>query len=254
MGRNRRVKARGRRLLAFEPLQDRRSLTCFSANLLKDDAIVDMGEDQQAAGEYWLEPALPEGESDFDAGDWASLVQGVNQIFVEGDPGPVHGLTSDWMPIVGGGENSSVPSTFVVARIYGTGRIVALGHSGLFDALDELDNGILAENVVRWLDAMGGREVRRTTGHGERTSASQLANLAALTNDGYSFADSALNHRPTELNGVSVLIIDAANSRSHLRKSRPSGNLCRVAGDCGCQVWGGPGSRIIRIPLSKTTR
>lgn len=103
-------------------------------------------------------------------GPMFSLVRGVRQITVSpGTPGPVFGNFEFWRPVVSGDDDSSFPSTFVLARHYEKGRIVALGHEWLFSnkTLPLLDNQRFVNNMVTWLAGPKGQQIGYTTGHGE---------------------------------------------------------------------------------------
>jgi choice-of-anchor C domain-containing protein len=153
--------------------------------------------------------------SDLDFGnaenDWPSLVEGVQQIASLGSPGPLYDMSGDWMPIVGGDEDTSFPSTVVLARGYGNGRVVAFGDDGFFVQETPLDNGRFLKNVTDWLDLNDGRQVRYTTGHSEVIQDDRVAGLAAsLAGDGYS-----INALPGEITAqslaaTSVLIVGNA--------------------------------------------
>lgn len=141
---------------------------------------------------------------------YAALVQGVGQIAAPSwVPGPVFATTDAWTPIVAGDDDSSFPSTFALARTNGQGRVVALGHDGLFWTLYALDNGIFMERVVEWLDTFPRKAVRYTTGHGEAIQ--DFSGLSArMAPRGFTFAPLAGQITAAELNAASVLVIGNA--------------------------------------------
>jgi hypothetical protein len=117
---------------------------------------------------------------------FGELTADVAEIVFVGVPGPLYAVDDDWVPIVAGDDDTSVPSTVVMARGYGQGRLVAMGHDGLIGHFDELDNATFLVNVVKWLDASNTRSVAYTTGHGEFVEATALAALKAnLESRGY---------------------------------------------------------------------
>jgi hypothetical protein len=80
------------------------------------------------------------------------IVRGVNQITAGPSmvPGPVHAISDEWIPIVMGGDDSSL-STFVLAREYGNGKIIAVGHNGIIVNNEHLDNLYFSFNSLVWL-------------------------------------------------------------------------------------------------------
>lgn len=71
------------------------------------------------------------------------------------------------MPVVGGDDDTTFPNLFVVAREYGSGRVVAFGHGGILTDIGVRDNALFTRNVVAWLDTAGGKRIGYSTGHGE---------------------------------------------------------------------------------------
>jgi len=142
---------------------------------------------------------------------WAALVYGIDQVMSLGAPGALYDMSGDWMPIVGGDDDTSFPSTVVLARASGDGRVVAFGDDGFFVQETPLDNGRFLKNVTDWLDLNDGRQVRYTTGHNEVIQDDRVAGLAAsLAGDGYS-----INALPGEITAqslaaTSVLIVGNA--------------------------------------------
>ncbi len=141
---------------------------------------------------------------------WSDLTRGVNEVVWCGTPGPVYDLSGDWVPIVGGDDDTSFPSTVAMAREYGAGRVMVFGHTqGIFTIFDALDNAVFLENVTRWLNADGGRQVRYTSGHGEWAEhPSKLE--ARLANEGYTFTPLPGTITADELAMTSVLFVARA--------------------------------------------
>ena len=146
------------------------------------------------------------------ASNWADLVAGVSQVVWPGTPGPVYDTSGDWTPIVGGDEDTSFPSTVAMARQYGAGRVVAFGHPGIFSAVDTLDNGPFLENVTRWLDAGGSRQVKYTTHHREVVPENDFVRLGGrMIDEGYRFASLSDVITTDNLATTSVLLVGSAS-------------------------------------------
>ena len=107
--------------------------------------------------------------------DYSPLVQNVQQIAVPGVSGPVYATTEDWVPIVAGDADTPFPRTFVMAREYGRGRVVAIGNDGIFSGVDRLDTGQFLENVVAWLRDGNEQDPFYTTGHSEIVNQALIA-------------------------------------------------------------------------------
>lgn len=143
--------------------------------------------------------------------DPAELVQGVAQIVAPGLPGAVHATNTDWWGIAGGDEDASYPSAFVLARQFGTGRIVTVGHEGLFVEPDILDNSTFLLNATNWLNTRGTNRVVYSTGHGEWVGGGHLSRYAQLiSGQGYSVQAAAYPLSAASLQQASVLIIGNA--------------------------------------------
>lgn len=83
-----------------------------------------------------------------------------------------------WQLIVSGDEDTTAPSSFCLARTYGSGRVVALGHDGIM--LENVyDNAQFHRNVARWLNQARPRRIAFSTGHGEFV---RLDNSTAFNN------------------------------------------------------------------------
>lgn len=138
------------------------------------------------------------------------LVAGVSSIACPGAVGPVFGTAPDWVAIVGGDDDTSQPSTLVMARTYGSGRVVVMGHDALLTdaALLLLDNALFMGNVIRWLDAADLRQVQHTTSHGEFVHGGPLQSV--LGSKGYAFAGMTAPVTASKLANASVLIIGNA--------------------------------------------
>ncbi len=121
------------------------------------------------------------------APDPLDLVQGVSALSsAPGYPGPMLATDSAWWPIAGGDEDSSFPSTFVLARQYGEGRVIALGSGALLNSVTQLDNAQFFRNAMRWLHGFGAPVVHYSSGHAERTRSAQLQDFAFLVeSEGY---------------------------------------------------------------------
>jgi VCBS repeat-containing protein len=142
---------------------------------------------------------------------WLPLVTGVGRVAPLNVPGPLEDLTGQWTPIVGGDEDTTVPSTSVLGRTFGQGRVLAYGKEGLTHWVDVLDNGVFAANAIRWLDVKGTRRVLYTTGHSEWVTGSLLAGLAQrMSGEGYSFEALPGVITSAGLAGASVLVVGNA--------------------------------------------
>ena len=61
----------------------------------------------------------------------SSIVDGVIKITVLGVPGTLHSQNGEWVHIASGYDDQSFGATFAMARTFGRGRVIALGHEGL---------------------------------------------------------------------------------------------------------------------------
>lgn len=140
---------------------------------------------------------------------FAPLVQGVTQVTSPGAPGPLFPTSDAWAPIVAADDDASFPSACVYARTNGLGRVVAFSADSMFSAVNTLDNGVLLDNVVRWLGAAPTGTVRYTTGHGEWIQ--NFTDLSQrLATNGYTFAALAGEVSNSALAGCSVLLVGNA--------------------------------------------
>jgi parallel beta-helix repeat protein len=143
--------------------------------------------------------------------DPGDIVAGVSQICCNGLPGPVFPLSADWWPIAAGDDDTTFVNTVVLARNYGGGRVVVVGHDGFIVNTSTLDNGTLMVNSVRWLDVKALKKAVYTTGHGEIEGGGGLAGLAALLAPlGYTLNSISAPVTPAKLTNVSVLIVGNA--------------------------------------------
>ncbi len=99
--------------------------------------------------------------------DPSPIVAGVAQVVWVGTPSPLLPLAEEWVPLVGGDDDTSFPNLVVAAREYGAGRVVAFGHGGLLWETGLLNNNLFLRNLAAWLDVPGGKRIGYTTGHAE---------------------------------------------------------------------------------------
>jgi hypothetical protein len=143
--------------------------------------------------------------------EYCDLVSGIGQVWSSGAPGPLMGLSNNWKAIVGGDEDTSVPSTFAMAAKIGHGRGVALGHDGLVQNLNAYDNRAFMVNVMNWLNDGGGKSVAYSEGHAEWVKGPQLADLQAeMVSRGYAFGSIPGEITASSLVGRDVLIVGNA--------------------------------------------
>jgi hypothetical protein len=139
------------------------------------------------------------------------IVAGVGQIVSGGASGPVSALTTDWFTIASGDDNTSNPSSFVLARLVNQGRVAAVGHEGLLANAQLRDNGLFLTNLIGWLDATVQKKVLYTTGHRENFDSTDAGPLrTALVNRGFGVAALPGTITPSLLATCSVLIIGNA--------------------------------------------
>jgi hypothetical protein len=115
------------------------------------------------------------------ASDFEALVEGVSEVGIGWTSGPVYPEGDDWVPVVGGDEDSQIPSVVAMAREFGAGRVVAgagVYGGGNIEEYDEFDNHRLDENLLLWMTSGNGTDIAYTTGHGEWNNAA--INLAAV--------------------------------------------------------------------------
>jgi hypothetical protein len=142
--------------------------------------------------------------------DASPIVQGVAEICSGGYTGSLYLAGSEWVAVASGDDDASFPSAAVAARAYGAGRVLALGHDGLFSQSAACaDNPRFQTNAIHWLNGSGGKRVVLTTGHAEFVTA--LPTLAAsLAPEGYVFATLAMPVTSSGLANADVLIVGNA--------------------------------------------
>ncbi|HWD21456.1 MAG TPA: hypothetical protein VHB20_19475, partial [Verrucomicrobiae bacterium] len=148
------------------------------------------------------------------ATSYATLVAGVSQLFDNGGPGPVLPTDASWHYIVAGSPTASYPSRFIMARTYGAGRIVMLGHEGFFgdDSANRYDNTRFLANTLNWLDNGGSKTLFISQGHQEwlaYNNRSTWLRQVAVSN-GFSVVSSGAPMNVNLLNSSSVLILGNA--------------------------------------------
>ena len=145
--------------------------------------------------------------------DYSTLVDGVTQIANHRNPSPVWADSEAWVPIASGDEDTSFPSTFVMAREYNSGRIVIMGENGFFkfSLLSEYDNEVFALNTISWLRNAGSMNVGYTSGHSEWYLPEAGTDLyEALQDENYNVTGIAAPIGEGDLDGISVLIVGNA--------------------------------------------
>lgn len=142
--------------------------------------------------------------------DASPIVQGVGGICSGGNTGSVYVTGSEWVAVASGDDDASFPSAVVVARAYGAGKVLALGHDGLFgESTACIDNPLFRTKAIRWLNGSGGKRVVLTAGHGEFVTA--LPTLAAsLAPEGYVFTTAVTQVTSGGLANTDVLIVGNA--------------------------------------------
>jgi len=149
-------------------------------------------------------PALAQVEPIF-----TPLVTNLTRIVSPGSVGAVLSSFSSadpWRIIVSGDEDTSSPSSFCLARTYGSGRVVALGHDGIM-FVNVYDNAQFHGNVARWLNHGLSRRIAFSSGHSEWV---RLDNSTAFTNavsGEFSLAELAAPITSAALAGVDVLVL-----------------------------------------------
>ena len=131
----------------------------------------------------------------------AALVDGVRAIDAPGIPGPLAAFGKNAIPVIVGEASKKVRAPVVVAAIWGSGRIVAFGHNGYFDAksLAVADSGRFMLNAVRW------------AGHVNNNSSSTLR-VGVWRNQG--LAEFFRSH------GIQAVMLDASASVRQLATCR----------------------------------
>ena len=141
------------------------------------------------------------------------VVNGVSQIWSGGTPGPVVAMATNWIPIAAGDNNTTIPSTFILARSYFLGRVVLIGHDGLLSdmGLGQLDNSRFMLNLILWLNETGQRKALSSAGHGEWDNIGNMNTLGGLlSSNGFTLNSASTPLNATNLALASVLIIGNA--------------------------------------------
>ncbi|MFC1718322.1 dockerin type I domain-containing protein [Candidatus Poribacteria bacterium] len=149
--------------------------------------------------------------------DFSGLVEGVNQIWSPGTPGPLYALNDTPVTIVSGDEDTSSPSAFVMAAKYGNGQVVAIGHGGPFEehGIDRFDNMRFGLNIVTWLDKLERKKMLIDTGHGEWAGGANIPTLIAeLEANGYQVVQNSSMFTESLLSDCGVLYINTIWSGS----------------------------------------
>ena len=148
------------------------------------------------------------------AQNYSDIVVGVDTVWTSGTPGPVFPSNSLAIPIVSGHpETANFPSTFFLASVFGTGRVIGFGHDGFFanGSINSFDNIQLALNTFDWLDIANTNTVRITIGHGEFFNPSNATTLTTqLATHGYTSSALSGTITSADLVGVGVLVIGNA--------------------------------------------
>jgi len=114
-----------------------------------------------------------------------------------------------WRIIVSGDDDTSSPSSFCLARTYGSGRVVALGHEGImFDSV--YDNTQFHRNVARWLNNGLSHRIGFSSGHSEGVRLDNSTAFTKAVTGEYSLAQLAATITFTSLAGVDVLVLGNA--------------------------------------------
>jgi hypothetical protein len=139
------------------------------------------------------------------------LVHGIGGV---GFPSGITGWSDDWQIIVTGDEDTGpAPTHYVLARPYGQGRVLALGHESMLTlgGLAAFDNSRFITNVIGWLDKANTRTVLFTTGHDEGISGVNIDGLRSLLPN-HSFDPVSAPLTPSQLSPNAVLIIGHAKA------------------------------------------
>src|SRR5436190_6934984 len=82
-----------------------------------------------------------------------AVTNGVHQITPYGDRSPVYAGSSAWSAIAAGDADTNPAfSTLVIARQFGSGRVMVTGQEFILLKPEILDNGLFLSNSVNWLD------------------------------------------------------------------------------------------------------
>ncbi|MGH2568560.1 MAG: hypothetical protein ACRDGA_09490, partial [Bacteroidota bacterium] len=115
------------------------------------------------------------------------LVQGVENIYTTGVPGPI-AATDQSVKAIAGGDSDASPrfANVVLAAFKGTGRVIAYGHDGFLSNsdLNLYHNRIFGLNVMQWLDGQDRKRVLFAEGHSEWVR-STIAFVDTLRSRGY---------------------------------------------------------------------
>ncbi|MDI9603152.1 MAG: M60 family metallopeptidase [Acidobacteriota bacterium] len=135
--------------------------------------------------------------------DITALLEGVDEVTAPGCiPGPVCVFSDDAFAVLAGrSEGQYVP--LAGAAHFGEGRVVAIGHEGLFSASDDrLDNLRWAANVVRWAGGLDAPVVA-VQGHGGLAEALAQEGFEVIALDGQRLGEG--------LDAADVLVIGASS-------------------------------------------
>jgi hypothetical protein len=149
-----------------------------------------------------------------DASDaFSPLTKNVSHIVSPGAVGSVEDLVpgaGTWRLIVTGDEDTSEPSTFCLARRFGEGRVVAIGHDGILFS-DVFDNAQFLRNVVEWLNQGAQARLAFSGGHREFARADNSVTLTtAATAGGFAVKQLAGAITSEGLAAVDVLVVGNA--------------------------------------------
>jgi len=143
----------------------------------------------------------------------SDVVNGVSKIWSGGTPGPVVAMATNWIPIAAGDSDTTIPSTFILARGYFLGRVVVIGHDGLLSdtALGQFDTSRFMLNLMLWLNQTGQRKALSSSGHGEVFNIGNMNMLGGLLSpSGFTLNSASTPLNATNLALASVLIIGNA--------------------------------------------
>lgn len=192
--------------------------------------------------------------------DFSNLVQSVSNVVFIGSPGALFALDQEWTPTVAGDDDSSFPSTVVLARTFGSGRVLAMGHDGLVGNLDKVDNRQFMVNVMEWLDASATKSIVYSTNHSEWVGAPTLASLESeMEGRGYAFQAATYPLSTNSLSGKGVLIV--GNAWGAFQEAEITAVESFVSGGNGVLFLGlgwswepyHPGTTIEDYPMTKIT-
>ncbi|MBT4407862.1 MAG: hypothetical protein HOC79_08335 [Euryarchaeota archaeon] len=114
--------------------------------------------------------------------EFAHLACGVNEVGIDGTPGPLYPESNTWTPIVAGDSDVPLPSIVMMASEFGFGRIIAT--AGILGSQTELyDNWIFNSNTLSYLTLNTKNVIGYSTGHNEyQQSIDELAKVAKTLN------------------------------------------------------------------------